>query len=57
MTIINCSSNCLYQIDGICHRDSLETDTLTSNGECVFFEDRSSSNAASLKYGEEPANN
>lgn len=39
MTIINCSSNCLYQWDGICHRDSAQTDTISNIEECIFFED------------------
>lgn len=37
MTIINCTSHCLYQKDGICCRDNVNTNTISSNKDCVFF--------------------
>ena len=43
MTTINCSSNCIYQQDGLCGKDNSENAVLSYSPECVFFRDKSAS--------------
>jgi len=34
---INCSSNCKYQKDGICHLDKVQMQKVHGNSECIYF--------------------
>jgi len=50
MTTINCSLNCKHQKDGRCMLEDASCDTLSTDTDCVFFEektDRAGSSASS----------
>ncbi|HOQ08159.1 MAG TPA: hydroxymyristoyl-ACP dehydratase [Clostridiales bacterium] len=50
MTTINCSLNCRHQKDGRCTLEDAACDTLSTDTDCVFFEektDRTGSQASS----------
>ena len=42
MTTINCASNCIHQYEGRCTLDHFSLSLLTSNSDCVYFEERNS---------------
>lgn len=40
MTTINCSSNCIHQIEGSCTLDTISINSISSNSDCVFFQEK-----------------
>ncbi len=40
MTTINCSSNCIHQVDGLCTLDAIPSNSVFINSDCVFFQER-----------------
>ncbi len=41
MTMINCSSNCIHQQDGKCMLEEAISESVSLDGDCVFYKDRS----------------
>lgn len=40
MTTINCSSNCIHQIDGSCTLENTSTNSVSTNTDCLFFQEK-----------------
>jgi hypothetical protein len=40
MTTINCSSNCIYQVDGKCTLDIVSKNSTSVKSNCIFFEEK-----------------
>jgi len=37
VTTINCSSNCVYQVDGTCCFEQISTQKVTPNSNCAYY--------------------
>jgi hypothetical protein len=46
MTTINCSSNCIYQIEGSCTLDTISVNVTSTNPDCVFFQEKKTAKKA-----------
>ncbi|MDP4180795.1 MAG: hydroxymyristoyl-ACP dehydratase [Bacillota bacterium] len=42
MTTINCSLNCIYQVEGRCNLDNIVMVSISSNPECIYFQEKKS---------------
>ncbi|RCX20979.1 hypothetical protein DFR58_101183 [Anaerobacterium chartisolvens] len=40
MTTINCSSNCIHQVDGKCTMENTATNLVSISSDCVYFQPR-----------------
>ncbi|MDQ2086424.1 hydroxymyristoyl-ACP dehydratase [Herbivorax sp. ANBcel31] len=40
MTTINCSSNCIHQVDGKCTLDNVSKNSTSVAAKCIFFEEK-----------------
>jgi hypothetical protein len=40
MTTINCSLNCIYQADGMCNLENTTMQSISSNPECIYYQER-----------------
>ncbi|HAA43772.1 MAG TPA: hydroxymyristoyl-ACP dehydratase [Ruminiclostridium sp.] len=40
MTTINCSSNCIHQVDGKCTLDIVSKNSASVKSNCIFFEEK-----------------
>lgn len=40
MTTINCSLNCIYQVDGKCTLDNVSKNSTSVKANCIFFEEK-----------------
>jgi len=51
MTTINCSLNCRHQHDGKCMLENAISDIMSTDTDCIFFEEKADRNRPALNPG------